>query len=212
MTQKKPTKMSAERSRTKASSDARTGRAKLIATLGPKSLHWQNDPTLEKAGTDVIDAGTKLAADDLEIAELESQLATARLVKIKDEVAFDSKFDIYASHVEDVCTEPHEMHELALDPLGETTYHTDAPRGLTATSDPLRHDITVHVKRAPGLKRCLIEVSADPTMETGVEQFPGDGARQTMGPFPPGTYALRARHVRATERSAFTEIILVVVK
>jgi hypothetical protein len=204
--------MTAERSSTKATSVTRASRGKLIAAVAPQSPLWQNDPAIEKSGKDVIDAGAKVAADDVKIAELENQLSAARLGKIVDEVSFDSKFDVYASHVEDVCTTPAEMHELALDPLGETTYHTAAPLGLTAMSNQARHDITAQVKRAAGLKRCAIEVSADLTMATGIRQFPGDGARQTMGPFPPGTYALRACHVRSDERSAYTDIVTVIVK
>jgi hypothetical protein len=140
------------------------------------------------------------------------QLSTARSSKVKNVGTFDTKFNTYCNNVEDAGIDEKQMKELALDPLVETTYTLATPLLLTLKSDPVLHDITAHVKRAPGMKRCDIELSSDLTMATGVKTFPGDGVRQTVGPLPPGTYAVRACHTNASARSAYTEIVTVVVK
>ena len=173
---------------------------------------WTSVPALKSTGTDVITAGATIEDDDKNIAKIELELATARTGRDQDQGAYDSKFDIFVNTVEDNVSDPKQMQELAVDPLVETTFSLATPLGLTGTSDPAQHDITARVKRAVGMRRCVIDVSSDPTMTTGVKQFPGDGVRQTMGPFPPGTYYLRACHTLSAQRSDYTEIVTVIVK
>jgi len=205
-------KVLGNRSSTKASAANRTARGTLIGKVATQSTLWNSVPAIKNTGTDVMTAGAKIDADDKNIAQIELELSTARSGKEQDLVAFDSKFDIFVNTVEDNVTDPKQMQELAVDPLVGTKYPFAAPLGLTATSDPTLHDISVRVKKAPGMSRCLIEVSSDATMATGVKQFPGDGLRQTMGPFNPGTYYLHACHTRSSERSAFTDVVTIIVK
>jgi hypothetical protein len=206
----KPKKMLADRRTTKASTGNRVARGKLLTNVGAKSPLWTG--AIQSTGNDVIAAGTKVEADDARVQQLELQLQAAKDDKVHDEQIFDSKFEVYVTTVEDTVTTPKEMQDLALDPLTGKVFTLAAPLGLTATSDPATRDISVHVKRAPGMRRCDIEISQDLTMQTGVKLFPGDGLRQKMGPFAPGTYAVRARHTRASERSPYTDIVNVIVK
>jgi hypothetical protein len=206
----KPKKILADRGATKASSANRVARGKLLSGVGTKSSQWTG--AIQSTGNDVIAAGTKVEADDAKIQQLEIQLQAAKNDKVHDEQIFDSKFDVFVSTVEDTVATPKEMQDLGLDPLTGKAYPLAAPLGLNAKSDPATREITVHVKRAPGMKRCDIEISTDLTMQTGVKPFPGDGLRQKMGPFAPGTYAVHARHTRASDRSAYTDVVTVIVK
>lgn len=208
----KPRKLTAERASSTSTTKGMTDRAKLIGQLAPKSTIWQGNGTISKSGQDAIDAGAAVEKDETDIQQLETQIAAARNKKAKDEVNCASKLNVYFTNVEDVVTDPKEMQELAVDPLQEHEYGIVAPLAVAAKSDPLLHDISVRVKRAPGLGRCQIEVSLDATFATGVQRFPGDGARQKMGPFPAGTYSVRACHVRAAERSDYCEAATIVVK
>ena len=194
----KPRKIAADRSTSKATPQAMGARGKLIAKVGPTSTIWQSNATIKQSGQDAVAAC--------------ATVETAKNLQVQDELVATSKLDVFFTNVEDVVTTPKEMQDLGVDPLVENRYVLAVPISTTVTSDPTLHDIAVKVKRAKGMSRCSIEVSADPTFATGVKVFPGDGARQTMGPFPPGTYAVRACHTRASERSAFTEPVTVVVK
>jgi hypothetical protein len=211
MSNKVVKKLAADRA-SKATSESMAARGKLIAGVAPQSTLWQNNATIKQSGLDAIAAAAAVEADDATIAQLQIQMDAAKNQKGEHQVVCGSKFDVYFTHVEDIADTAKEMQDLGVDPLVEHTYSIAAPLGLTARSNLALHDVAARVKRAPGMERCIIEISADLTMATGVKAFPGDGARQTMGPFPPGTYALRACHIRASERSAYTEIVNVVVK
>ena len=152
----KARKLLGNRSSTKTSSANRTARGGLINTVATQSPLWASVPAIKTTGTDVITAAAKVDADDKNIAKIELELSTARSEKETDLVAFDSKFDIYVNTVEDNVTDPKQMLELAVDPLTGTKYPLAPPLALTATSDPTLHDISVRVKKAPGMARCLI--------------------------------------------------------
>jgi len=208
----RPKKLAAERATSKASSAAMAARGKLISKVGPQSSLWSSNATVKQSGLDAVAACAQVEADDTAVAQLQIQLDAAKTLRVSDEVVCGSKLDVYFTNVEDNATDVKQMQDAGVDPLTEHKYTIGAPLALTATSDPALHNIAARVKPSPGMKRAIIEFSLDLTMATGVKPFPGDGLRQSMGPFTPGTYALRACHTRASERSAYTEIVNVVVK
>ncbi len=70
----------------------------------------------------------------------------------------------------------------------------------------------MRVKSAPGMRRCRIEIASDQGMTTNLKQFPGDGARQSMGGLAVGTWWIQAAHCRSADVSGFTGPIAVIVK
>lgn len=208
---KPPTKkVTADRTSATASPSAMAERGKVIAQKGPQSPLWKTNTTLAATGQDAINACAKVEADITNVTNLDLQAAAARDELGRDAVTATSKLNLYMTAAEDTAKTPKDMQDLGMNELTEHNYTLASPLELKAKGDPTTKEIAAQVKRAQGMQRCVIEISSDLTMQTNVKQFPGDGARQKMGPFAPGTYALRAYHTRANGRSAPTAIITVV--
>ena len=205
-------KQRADRRKDKASIKARTSRAALIGSTAATSPLWKANPALQDSGNKVVAAGTKLDDDESKVTSLEAQLVAARTVRDDDVVAYDAVYATYVTGAESVSSSAQDLEGLALDVLVGGTYGLASPLDVTAKFDATGSMVDVYVKCAPGMHRCVIEISPDPTMATGIKAFPGDGARQSMGGFAPGTYWVHAAHVRASQRSGYTGPIAVIVK
>jgi hypothetical protein len=207
----RPKKLAVNRS-AKATEAGMVAQGKLIGKQAPSSTIWQSNAAVKQTGQDAIDACAQLGTDITDVSQLEVQLEAARSKKATDAVIAGSKLDLFFTTGEDVAVTPKDLQDLGLSHLTGHVYTLTNPVSVTAAADPDTHDVSAHVKRAAGMKRCSVEISGDPTFATGVKVFPGDGARQTMGPFAPGTYYVRACHIRASERSGYTDTVTVVVK
>jgi hypothetical protein len=207
----KPKRLAADRS-SKATPVGMVGQGQVIGKQAPSSTIWQGNAAIKSIGQDAINACTVLGTDITNVSQLEIQLEAARSLRDADAVTCASKLDLFFTSVEDVATTPKDMQDLGITPLVGHTYALASPLSITAAVNTDTRVLTVTVKRAPGMQRTCIEISSDPTMATGVKVFPGDGVKQKMGPLTPGTYAIRACHVRAADRSTYTEIIPVTVK
>jgi hypothetical protein len=205
-------KVRANRGGDKGSTKARTDRGSVVATTGPTSPLWVAQPTLQDLGGKLIAASTKLAGDETAVVQADAAAATARGLRDADVIAYDNAYGAYVSGSENFAKTPQDLSALGLAPFVNNEYALANPVDVTVKYDTVSALIAVRVKCAPGMHRCVIEIASDQAMTVNVKQFPGDGARQTMGGLAAGTYWVRALHVRASERSGTTGPVAVIVK
>jgi hypothetical protein len=207
-----PKKPRVDRSADKTSIASRTARAGQVGTVGPQSPIWQAQGTVKDLGTQLAAAGVTLAADEVQVTNSDAVAAKARSKRDGDLVAYDVLYNAYFSSAEHFSTTKEDLQGLGAAVASETVYGLGAPLDLTGKYDLTKLQVVIHVKCAPGMHRCRIEIASDQAMSANLKQFPGDGARQSMGGLPPGTWWIRAAHVRAAEVSSFTGPIAVIVK
>lgn len=107
---------------------------------------------------------------------------------------------------------PEDITGLGMAVLGRETYTLAAPVEVNARFDITTGLIHIHVKKAPGMRNCLVEISSDPADPRSWLRLPGIGAIHTLRGYAPGTYWVRAASVRASDQSEFTTPVPVTVK
>jgi hypothetical protein len=208
----KPRKPRADYDSDKATVEKRKTRAQQVGKVGPSSPIWQAQPTVQDLGNKLVTAGALLGDDEKQIGEYDQKAAQARTKLQGDIVSFDALLNAYLSASEHFSTTVEELQGLGAAEGTETSYDIAPPREVTAKFDPVAGRVNVRVKCAPGMDRSRIEIASSQAMTTDLRQLPGDGARQSIQNLPPGTYWVRAAHVRAAEISPFTGPVAVIVK
>jgi hypothetical protein len=206
-----PKKPRVDRGKDKATIKSRTERAALIGTTGPTSPLWQAQPTLQDLGGKLVTIGVKLGADETLVIQADAAASTARSARDVDLIAFDGLYNAFVSGGETYATTPQDLSGLGLLPAVPISYGINMPADVTVKYNPVGKTVDVYVKCAAGMNRCVIEIAGDQAMTVNLKQFPGDGARQSMGGLPAGTYWVRALHVRSAARSGYTGPVAVIV-
>jgi hypothetical protein len=196
----------------KQSIKTRTDRAGVVAKLTPGSALYQAQPTVQQAGVAVIAAGADLATADSAVKAAEGMLATARSAREAKVIDFDAAYDVYVANTEKHSVTAEDVQGVGLGVLQRGKYVLTQPAQVEARFDAVKSQIRLHVKQAPGMQACVVDVSPDPVGPATWTRLPGVGARQVLSGYAPGTYWVRAASVRASEQSEFTGPVSVIVK
>lgn len=119
---------------------------------------------------------------------------------------------MYSANVSKYAPTPQDVTMLALAVQERTGYLIAVPLGIDVKFDAVKGDILLHVKHAPGMKACEIEISANPADPTSWKRIKGNGARRVVSGYAPGTYWVRACSVRGSDESDYTAPVAVVVR
>jgi hypothetical protein len=195
----------------KTSIQSRGDRANLTTTVAPASLIYKTHAQLQESGLALGAAGVELTAANAALKAAKSALATARGVLGTKVLDFDAAYDVYVAHAEKFCTTPEDVTGLGLDVLDRGSYALAAPLEVLARFDVVTGLIHIHVKKAPGMRSCVVEISSNPADPTSWQRLPGVGAIHTLRGYAPGMYWVRAASVRAKDQSDFTARVAVIV-
>jgi hypothetical protein len=196
----------------KGSIKAREDRSTLVATHGPNSPLWGAVPAVGDSGKKLVTAGDELTAGAKLVKSLESQLDTARKGLVVLTGAWDQAFELFATNVETHAVQAADISSLGLVTLDPATYKLAAPLSIDVAFDVKKSAIRIHVHRAPGAHKCIVEISAEPISPGSFKQAKGNGARRTLTGYPPGMYWVRAATVNADDQSEWTGPVAVIVK
>jgi hypothetical protein len=204
-------KISVDRTEVKSSVLSRTERAEVIGTNGPSSPIWKANEVLQDMGLKLVAVGVSLKAAQAAVNSIESQLDVAHGVRDTRTFAFDTAYELYATSVEASSNTAEDAAGLGITVRTRTAYTLTMPLEVQARFDPRKSLIRIHVKRAPGMRTCIIEISTDPADPAGWRRLPGVGAVQALSGYAPGTYWVRAANTRASAQSEFTTPVAVFV-
>ena len=207
----KPQTIHVEVSADKKSYASRTSRAQVVATNGPNSPIWKASSEVEGAGTKLVAAGTALDAAAAKIEAIQSDLETAINNFVTKTNEFDGSYDIYSALAQARATKPQDITGLGLTVLTRNSYALAAPLAINVKYDVLEGLLHVHVKRAPGMSACIVEISQTPNDPASWKRLLGISAVHKLSGYAPGTYWVRAACVRANEMSEFTVPVSVIV-
>jgi hypothetical protein len=125
--------------------------------------------------------------------------------------AWDVRFNLYAAHAELAARWPEDIADLGLRLRVVAPYPLVAPLSVAARYDGRRRQMEIHVRRPPGERGCLIEISPTPFVSGTFRALAGNGARRVLSGYPPGTYAVRAAMVGKDRYSPYTQAVFVTV-
>ena len=201
----------AERSPDKETVKTRTDCSTLVGQKAPKSALWTANAALQDAGNHLVTAGIDLATADTAHNDALLVLVAARSTLVTKTVAWDTAYGVFVTSAEKVAVTPEDLSNLGLHPLNRNRFLFGEPLAVELKYDRLRHLIRIHVKLPPGMDACEIEVSPDPVTATSWKRLVGHGVKREIQNPAPGTYWVHAATVRATEQSAFTVPVSIVV-
>ncbi|MFT3765376.1 MAG: hypothetical protein QM820_07670 [Minicystis sp.] len=196
----------------KKSVDTRIDRGVIVADVAPNNPAVQSSPALKTSAAALVQAGADLKAREERVTVLRNQLEVAGRDLEAQIAVYDAAYDSWAAHVENTAGSPEEAAALGMSVLEKNEYTLAAPLGITAHYDAAKGLLRIHVRRAPGMRACRIEVSVEPIGPTTWQELPGNGARAAVSGLAPGLYWVRAASVVAGARSTFTGPVSVMIK
>jgi hypothetical protein len=208
----KPLKPRVARQGDTASVKSREDRTNDVATTAPSSPIWQAQSSMQAAGKKLITAGANLTAGSKLVDSLEAQLTAARTALGGLTLQWDQAYDGWVVVVEEFTTLPAEITALGTSVLDVTKHPLLTPLEVTATYDPKKALIRVHVHRAAGNHPCIVEISPDPIAPGSFKRVTGNAAKRALAGYAPGTWWVRAAVSNATDESGFTTPVAVIVK
>lgn len=190
---------------------SRIARAANVRTTAPKSAIYQNDPEVKSCCDRLVTCGTKVAtlAESIETSTL--ALAKLHSEQIAAVVDYDAAHKVAVGHVEQRATKPEDVQGLGFEVADRTSHDIAPPVAVSVKYDRAKKDIGVRIKRAPGMKHCVTEISDNAVEPRVWTRLPGLASVRKIGNLAPGSYAVRAASVRATEESVFTTPVFVIV-
>ena len=195
----------------KASVKTRVDCSATVGQKAPKSSLWTSNQPLQDAGNALIAAGTDLGTANTTHNEAFLTLSAARTTLVTKTAAWDHAYGVFVTNAEKVAVNPEDLANLGLHPLTRNVYPFGEPLAVVLKFDPRLRLVRIHVKLPPGLDVCEIEVSPDPITATSWKRLVGHGVLREINNPAPGTYWVHAASVRATEQSAFTAPVSIVV-
>jgi hypothetical protein len=193
----------AARARDKRTPASREKRSFIVAGLAPRSLLWQANPGLRRAGEALIQAGVDLGQ------ALRSKPTAQGIAWLCGE--WDMRFNLYAAHAEMAARRPEDLTGLGLALRTVAPHPLVPPLAVTARYDVRRRQMQIHVRRPPGERGCLIEISPTPFVSGTFQALGGNGARRVLSGYAPGTYAVRAAMVGRDRHSPYSQTVIVIV-
>ena len=196
----------------KVNIETRIDRSKAVAVAAPESPIYQDQPGMRGACDAYVERGAQLAAADSAVRIAELAAAKARSARDALQVDHDCAYDLYVAYVERLASTSEEVNGLGLTVLHRASYAIVPPLEVRARFSPDESAVQISVTPAPGLRNCVVEVSHDAAEPRSWARLLGVGSRHHLKNLPPGTHWVRAAHVRATEQSAFTAPVVVIVR
>lgn len=182
-----------------------------IGAHAPNSTLYQ-DPEVKPAVDNVTKRTGELssALNDFTKARLGYIKARAALIQVVGN--WDTEFDVLVSVATKHCSTQADAAALGM-PLREPASHElQVPISVTVKQDFKTRVLRIRVKRAPGMRTTVIQVSRDPVTATSWEELPGDGVLRDVENPAPGVWYVRAAHKTARDTSAFTDPVSIVIK
>ena len=184
----------------------------VIAANAPTSAILTANQDVATAANNLIAVNTKLDAKDTKVKALDLQLGTERGAPANLAVDWDSAYDVLVATSRKYCVTAEDAKSLGLAAVGLAAHVLAMPLAVIVKYDVVKALVRIHVKRAPGLRSVRIQISPDPITATSWVDLEGDGAMAALAGYAPGTWWVRAAHVRARERSELTTPVSVIVK
>jgi hypothetical protein len=184
----------------------------VIAANAPSSALLTGNNEVQVAANNLIAVNTKLDAKDTKVKALELELGTERSALANLTVDWDAAYDVFVAVGRKFCLTAEDARSLGLAAVGLAAHVLAMPLAVLVKYDVVKELIRIHVKRAPGLRSLRIQISPDPITATSWVDLEGDGAMAALADYAPGTWWVRAAHIRARERSDFTMPVSVIVK
>jgi hypothetical protein len=189
----------------------RADRAAVLASA-VKAPFVQAHPALLTACQDLIAASDAMKVADDAHTVADAALTAARGVRESKVTAYDAAYDVCIAQVQQCAAAPEDVQSLGFAVFSPASYALAAPVSVQAKFDPARNLVVVYVERAPGTRVCAVEVSQNPADAASWQRLPGHGALRKLPGYAAGTHWFRAASLRATEQSAFTDPVSVIVK
>jgi hypothetical protein len=190
---------------------ARADRAAVLASA-VKAPFVQAHPALLTACQDLIAASDALKTADEAYTVTDAALTAARGARDSKVTAYDAAYDVCIAQVQQCAATPEDVQSMGFGVFSPVSYALVVPPSVQAKYDPVRNVIYVRVERAPGIRACTLEVSQTPADPASWQRLPGLGTSRKLPGYAAGTHWFRAASVRATEQSAFTDPVSVIVK
>ncbi len=115
-----------------------------------------------KAACDaVVTLGAEIMTTEEAVQAAELTLVKARSAREAKVVEFDAAYDVCTSQIEKAATSPADVQGLGFVVLDRGSYGIVPPVAVHARFDGAKDAIRILVERAPGMRSCVIEISAD---------------------------------------------------
>jgi hypothetical protein len=199
------------RKRDKGSLAARRDRSALVEGIASTSPIWPTSPEIREAGLALIQAGADLGDGEAAAGKADADVETARLDLVAARIAWDERFNVYASRVELFARTPEDVGALGVGVLEETAHALAPPLGLDVRYDREAGLLRIAVKCPPGRRKCRIEMGPSPGAPESFKEILGDGASRALAGVAPGHHAVRAAMVDGTGQSDFCAPVFVTV-
>jgi len=190
---------------------ARTTCGDKIGAQAPTSPLYQ-DPEVKTAVDNTVakTAETQTKIDDFNKAHAAYVTAKTALGLVL--AGWDSVFDVLVSVANKHCTTAAQAAALGMPIRGPMVYSLDTPLQVLLTQDFKKNLLHVRVKRAPGMRSTVVQVSRDPITATSWQELDGDGLIRDVPNPAPGLWYVRAAHKRARATSDFTVPVSITIK
>ena len=196
----------------KQSVSSRMALAGVVANQMSKSAFIQDHPKVQDACVVLVTLGKDLGAAAAAVNDARVALVQAEGVFARKIDAYDAAHAVCVAQIEHDAQRPEDITSAGFSVFRRESHDLAAPLAIEARFDAGKDLVRITVKHAPGMTACVTEISADPSDPTKWQRLPGMGARHAVGGYAPGTYWVRAASMRASEQSAFTGPIPVVVR
>lgn len=197
----------------KVSEEARYERGVKIASLAPQSLLYQKYPDL-KAATDAVIAENAQLGDTIEgFAKADAARNKARTALMSGVVTWDGVYDVFVNTTEKYAVTPDDAASVGTVARPRTKNPLIPPVSVDMKQDLKRDRLAIHVHRAPGLDRTVVEVNnTDPANPAGWKELDTSGAIHYVPSPAKGMWWARAASRNTKEKSAFTAPVSLTVK
>jgi hypothetical protein len=195
----------------KVSPDTRVTRGVMIGNQAPQSPLYQVPEV--KAPVDGVVQATAALKDAID--DLHAKLAMAAKAKTALAVAiaaWDGAYDILVVNAEKRCATADDGASLALPVRGRVKHALAAPLSVDVRYDAKIDALRIHVRRAPGMDACSVEIGQDPNNPASWKELDGHGARHVVPHPAPGTWSVRAASRTARAKSDFTAPVSILVR
>ena len=197
----------------KANETTRYERGVKITAQAPLSPLYQKYPDM-KASADAMIAENLTFKDILDAyTKADAAFKKARTALGSAVISWDGVYDVFVNTTEKYAVTPDDATGLGGQPRPKTIYQLVVPVSVDMKQDFKKDRLCIHVHRAPGLERTVVEVNnTDPASAAGWKELDSSGAVHYVPSPAKGTWWARAASRTTKEKSAFTSPVSMVVK
>ena len=196
----------------KVSENTRYERGVKITAQAPLSPLYQHAD--QKAATDAMIAENLTFKDTIDAyAKADAAFKKARTALGSAIVSWDGVYDVFVNTTEKYAVTPDDATGVGAQPRPKTIYQLVVPVSVEMKQDFKKDRLRIHVTRAPGLDRTVVEVNnTDPANAAAWKELDSSGAIHYVPSPAKGTWWARAASRTTKEKSAFTSPVSIVVK